>query len=142
MNWFTWAILAAFFAGCTAVLTKFGVEEINSHLATAIRTTVVLVFSWMLAAALAPIHQLGTISQRSWVFLILSGLATGLSWVCYFRAMQLGEATRVVAIDKFGVVFAVLLAVLFLKEKLSWGQGAGLVMIVAGVIAMSWKPTV
>ena len=140
MNWFLWALLAAFFAGCTAVLAKIGVADINSHLAMAIRTTVVLVFSWAMAAALAPVHQMATITPRTWLFLGLSGIATGLSWLCYFRALQLGEAARVASVDKLGVVFAVLFAVIFLRERLSWIQGAGLVLIVLGAFAMSWKP--
>lgn len=140
MNWFLWALLAAFFAGCTAVLAKIGVADINSHLATAIRTTVVLVFSWAMAAALAPVHQMAAITPRTWLFLGLSGIATGLSWLCYFRALQLGEAARVASVDKLGVVFAVLFAVIFLRERLSWIQGAGLVLIVVGAFAMSWKP--
>ncbi len=140
MNWFFWALLAAFFAGCTAVLAKIGVGEVNSHLATAIRTSVVLVFSWGLALAMVPIHQVSSISSRTWLFLALSGIATGLSWICYFRALQLGEAARVASVDKLGVVFAVLFAVMFLKERLSWIQGAGLLLIVAGALAISWKP--
>lgn len=140
VNWFFWAFLAAFFAGCTAVLAKMGVQDVNSHLATAIRTSVVLVFSWILAAALVPMNQLSAINARGWVFLGLSGIATGLSWICYFRAMQLGEVSRVAAVDKLGVVFAVLLAIVILRERLSLVQGIGMVLIVAGVIAMSWKP--
>lgn len=140
MNWIIWAVLAAFFAGCTAVLAKVGVAGVNSHLATAIRTTVVLVFSWGLAFALAPVRQIPTISSRTWLFLVLSGIATGLSWVCYFRALQMGEAARVASVDKLGVVFAVVFAVIFLKEKLTWVQGAGLAFIVIGALAMSWKP--
>lgn len=90
MNWFIWALLAAFFAGCTAVLAKIGVENVNSHLATAIRTAVVLVFSWGGALAVVPVQQILAISSRTWLFLALSGIATGLSWICYFRALQLG----------------------------------------------------
>ncbi len=140
MNWFFWALLAAFFAGSTAVLAKMGVEGINSHLATAIRTTVVLAFSWGVALVMVPVHQVSSISPKTWLFLALSGVATGLSWLCYFRALQLGEAARVVSVDKLGVVFAVLFAVVFLKERLSWIQGIGLLFIVAGAVAMSWKP--
>lgn len=140
MNWFSWALLAALFAGVTAVLAKIGVGNINSHYATAIRTTVVLVFTWVIAFSFAPVQNFAAISPKTWLFLGLSGIATGLSWVCYFKALQLGEASRVVSIDKLGVVFAVIFAVIFLRERLSWVQGVGLLMIVVGALAMSWKP--
>ena len=100
MNWIFWAVLSAFFAGVTAVLAKLGVAGIDSNLATAIRTSVVLVFSWAIVLATNPGFSMVAISRRAWLFLTLSGIATGLSWLCYFRALQLGEASRVAPVDK------------------------------------------
>src|SRR3984957_19678742 len=129
MEWLFWAILSALFAGLTAILAKVGVADVNSNLATAIRTTVVLIFAWGVALTFANPASIATLSRRTWVFLVLSGLATGLSWLCYFRALQLGEASRVAPVDKLSVAFAILFAVMFLGEKLSWFQwlGAGLI---------------
>ena len=141
MNWFQWALLSAFFAGITAVLAKIGVTAVNSHLATAIRTSVILVFTWGIALAVVPRHSISGVSKRAWLFLILSGLATGLSWLCYFRALQLGEASRVAPVDKLSVVFAIVLAGWFLKEKIGWQQGIGGGLIVAGAIILAWKPS-
>ena len=103
MSWLTWALLSALFAGLTAILAKVGVQDVDSNLALAIRTTVILVFTWALALALN-VQALHTITTRSWVFLVLSGLATGASWLCYFRALQLGDASKVAPIDKLSVV--------------------------------------
>lgn len=140
MNWIAWAVLSAIFAGATAVLAKAGVAGLNSHLATAIRTTVVLLFTWGVAALFARPWSLLEIPRRAWMFLILSGIATGLSWICYFRALQLGEASRVAPVDKLSVLFAILLAGLFLKEKLTWQHGVGGALIVAGAMVLAWKP--
>jgi transporter family protein len=140
MNWFVWALLSALFAGLTAVLAKVGVEKIDSNLATAIRTTVVLVFTWAIALAVAPTGAMAGLSRRTWLFLTLSGIATGLSWLCYFRALQLGEASRVAPVDKLSVVFAIALAVIFLRERLTWHQWLGGVLIVAGALVIAWKP--
>lgn len=140
MNWLVWALFSAFFAGITAVLAKTGMENVNSHVATAVRTVVVLIFTWILALSVAPFSAVLELSRRNWTFLILSGLATGLSWLCYFRALQLGEASRVAPVDKLSVVFAVGLAMVFLKEKLSWNQSVGIALILAGVILTAWKP--
>jgi bacterial/archaeal transporter family protein len=137
MNWFTWALFSAFFAGITAVLAKVGVEGINSHLATAIRTLVVLAFTWAIALLAAPAHSLAAISRRSWGFLALSGIATGLSWLCYFRALQLGEASQVAPVDKLSVVFAIALAALFLQERLTWQHWLGGGLILSGAIIMA-----
>jgi len=141
MNWFTWAFLSAFFAGVTAILGKIGVAEINSHLATAIRSVVIVIFTIILAATLAPPHALATVTKRTWVFLIVSGLPTGLSWLCYFRALQLGPASRVAPVDKLSVVFAIVLAALFLKEKLGWQETLGGALITLGAIVIAWKPS-
>ena len=107
MNWITWALLSAFFAGITAVLAKIGVAGVDSNLATAVRTTVVLVFTWGIALATSPVASLRQLSSRTLMFLALSGIATGLSWLCYFRALQLGQASRVAPVDKLSVVFAI-----------------------------------
>ena len=139
MNWIYWALLSAFFAGITAVLAKVGVAGIDSNLATAIRTTVVLVFCWAIVFATLPGFSLGTVSRRAWLFLTLSGLATGLSWLCYFRALQLGPASRVAPVDKLSVVFAILLAAWLLHEKLGWQHWIGGSLIVLGAVILAWR---
>lgn len=139
-NWLPWALASAIFAGLTAVLAKIGVDGINSHLATAIRTAVVLVFTWVIAAAVVPLSSLATVPRRTWFFLAASGVATGLSWLCYFRALQLGEASRVAPVDKLSVVFAIALAALFLRERLTWQHGLGGALVVAGALVLAWKP--
>src|ERR1700691_5798085 len=113
MSWIFWAILSAIFAAATALLAKVGVEGIDSNLATAIRTTVVLVFTWTLALGLDAHHGIGSISPRSWVFLVLSGLCTGLSWLCYFRALQIGPVSGVAPIDKLSVAIVIVAGWLF-----------------------------
>ena len=118
-NWIFWALLSALFAAATAVLAKVGVAHIDSNLATAIRTTVVVVFAWVIALALGKRGELREVDGRAWLFLTLSGLGTGLSWLCYFRALQLGPASRVAPLDKLSVVLVMVFAVLFLGEKLS-----------------------
>jgi bacterial/archaeal transporter family protein len=137
MNWIFWAFLSAFFAGLTAVLAKVGVAGVDSNLATAVRTTVVLVFTWGIAFVTSPTASLGSLSRRTWLFLTLSGLATGLSWLCYFRALQLGPASRVAPVDKLSVVFAIVLAVIFLHERLTWQQGIGAAFIIVGAIILA-----
>ena len=139
MSWLFWALLSALFAGITAVLAKAGVAGIDSNVATAVRTTVVLVFAWAVALALAPAGAVGSLSRRTLLFLVLSGAATALSWLCYFRALQLGEASRVAPIDKLSVVFAIILAGAFLHERLGWHHVAGGALIVAGALVIAWK---
>jgi len=139
MNWLSWALLSAFFAGVTAILAKLGVANINANLATAIRTTVVLVFTWIIALATTNSAAMQTLPRRTWIFLILSGIATGLSWLCYFRALQLGPASRVAPVDKLSVVFAIVLAVLVLQERLTWQQWVGSGLMVAGALVLAWK---
>lgn len=136
MSWITWACLSALFAGLTAVLAKAGVKNIDSNLATAIRTVVILIFAWAIVLWRG-VPQLATVAGRTWTFLILSGLATGASWLCYFRAMQLGEASRVAPLDKLSVIVAMLLAALFLHERLTWQHLLGGVLIVSGVIVIA-----
>jgi transporter family protein len=142
MSWLMWALLSAVFAAATAVLAKLGVENVDSNLATAIRTTVVVVFTWLIVAAVgegsSPGADLfGSISRRSWIYLALSGLATGLSWLCYFRALKLGPASRVAPIDKLSVALVIGLSALFLGERLTWGKGVGGLLIVAGAIVVA-----
>jgi len=137
MSWFIWALLSAFFAGLTAILAKVGVEHIDSNLATAIRTVVILIFAW--GVALATRNQsLSTIANRTWLFLILSGIATGLSWLCYFRALQLGEASQVAPVDKLSVVVAIVLAAIFLHERMTWHHWLGGVLILSGAVVLAY----
>jgi transporter family protein len=137
LNWLHWALLSALFAGLTAVLAKAGVKDIDSNLATAIRTTVVLVFAWSMVLIGNP-PSLTTIPGTAWLFLVLSGLATGASWLCYFRALQLGQASRVAPIDKLSVVVAIALAAIFLHEKLTWQHWVGGALIVSGSIVLAY----
>ena len=137
MNWIYWSLLSALFAGATAILAKVGVAGVNSNLATAIRTAVVLVFSWIVAYATASPAAIRHLTSRTWIFLVLSGLATGLSWLCYFRALQLGEASRVAPIDKLSVAFVILFSAMFLGERLTVARGAGGLLIIAGAIILA-----
>lgn len=139
MNWITWALLSALFAGLTAILAKIGVKDVNSNLATAIRTSVILLFTWSIAMTTGPIQSLWTLPKRTWIFLVLSGVATGLSWICYFRALQLGDAARVAPVDKLSVVFVMVLAAVVLREKLTWQHGVGGLLIVIGAVILAWK---
>ena len=135
-NWIVWALLSAVFAAATAILAKVGVAHVDSNLATAIRTTVVVVFAWAIALALGKHGEIRNVNGRAWLFLTLSGLGTGLSWLCYFRALQLGPASRVAPLDKLSVVLVMVFAVLFLGEKLSRGALIGGLMIAAGAVVM------
>ena len=139
MNWFTWSLLSALFAGLTAVLAKVGVTGVDSNLATAIRTTVILLFAWVMAWVTSRPAELAMLSSRTWLFLALSGVATGLSWLCYFRALQLGQASQVAPVDKLSVVFVLFFAALFLREPLTLRSGLGGLLIVAGAILLAWK---
>jgi bacterial/archaeal transporter family protein len=136
-SWLFWALLSAVFAAATALLAKVGVEGIDSNLATAIRTTVILVFTWAIALSLEKHHALAEISRRSWLFLVLSGICTGLSWLCYFRALQLGPASSVAPIDKLSVVLVILGAWLILGERLTPGKILGGSLITAGAIIIA-----
>jgi bacterial/archaeal transporter family protein len=141
MNWFYWSLLSAVFAGATAILAKVGVENVNSTVATAIRTTVVLVFAWIIALIAAPaaVRGVAELPGRTWLYLALSGVATGMSWLCYFRALQLGEASKVAPIDKLSVVFVLVFAALFLGESLTWRTGVGGALIAAGAVVLALK---
>ncbi|MEO6874427.1 MAG: EamA family transporter [Opitutaceae bacterium] len=138
-SWLFWSLLSALFAGATAILAKIGVTGVDSNLATAIRTTVILVFAWAIALVTSRPGSLAALSHRTWLFLALSGIATGLSWLCYFRALQLGEASQVAPIDKLSVIFVLIFAALFLQEPLTLRSGVGGLLIVAGAIVLAWK---
>lgn len=137
MNWLTWSLLSAFFAALTAILAKVGISGIDANLATAVRTSVIVVFTWLLAYATREPAGFQAPSNKAWLFLILSGLATGLSWLCYFHALQIGLASRVAPIDKLSVVLVILFGAVFLGERLSWARGVGGLLIVAGAITIS-----
>lgn len=141
MNWFGWALASAFFAGLTAILAKVGVQHLDSNAATAVRTTVVVVFAWAIVWFTGAAGSLAGMSRKTLVFLVLSGLATGLSWLCYFRALQMGDASKVAPIDKLSLVFVLIFAAVFLKEKLTWSTSLGVALVVTGVALISLKPS-
>ena len=134
MNWAGWALLSACFAALTAILAKIGIQGIPSNLAMAVRTTVVLVAAWALVLARGEAKGLTELPQKTVLILVLSGLATGASWMCYFKALALGPVSKVAPIDKLSFVLAAVLAVVFLREKLTWPLAAGCGLIVAGVL--------
>ena len=137
--WIVFAFGSALFAGLTSILAKCGIRETDSTVATAIRTIVVLAFSWLMVFVVGSQSQLGEISGRTLLFLILSGLATGASWLCYFKALQLGDINKVVPIDKSSTVLTILLAFLLLREEISLTKGIGVVLIAAGTFLMIEK---
>ncbi len=139
MNWLTWSLLSAGFAGLTAILAKIGVAGVDSNLATAVRTTVVLVFAWAVVPLTSSPAAVFTLSRRTLLFLALSGLATGLSWLCYFRALQLGDASKVAPIDKLSVVFVLAFAALFLGESLTLKTLLGGTLIASGAVVLALK---
>ena len=134
--WLLYAILSAVFAAATSLLAKAGIEGVNSHLATAIRTVVALIVAWGMVFLTDAQAGIGDISRRSWLFLILSGLATGLSWLCYYKALQIGEVTKVVPIDKLSVVITLLLAFVLFHESFTWKSAMGIILITAGTLVM------
>jgi transporter family protein len=138
-NWFIWALLSAVFAALTAILAKIGVADVNPNLATAIRTTVVLVITWALAFATSGKADWSGLTSRAWIFLAASGGMTGLSWLCYFRALKLGDVAKVAPVDKLSVAFAIILAVIFLGEKVKAQEAIGAALIVLGVVVMVVK---
>jgi len=140
MHWAGWALLSAAFAGITAVLVKAGTRTVEPNLATALRTTVILLLVWGIALATGK-PDWKQLTGRSTLYLVLSGFATGLSWLCYFRAMHLGQASAVASVDKLSVVFAIALAGLFLGEEIGWQHWLGGSLIVAGAIIIATKPT-
>lgn len=134
--WFVFALGSAVFASLTSILAKVGIDGVNSNLATAIRTVVVLVMAWGMVFITDSQGGIGEISKKSWIFLILSGLATGASWLCYYRALQIGEASRVVPVDKLSVVITLVLAFVFLHEKFTPKSLIGCILITAGTLLM------
>lgn len=134
--WLVFAVLSAVFAALTSILAKVGIEGVNSNLATAIRTVVVVFMSWGMVFLTHAQTGLASISKRSWIFLILSGLATGASWLCYYRALQTGEASKVVPIDKMSVEITLVLAFLFLHEEFSVKSLVGCILIAVGTLIM------
>lgn len=134
--WFLFAILSAVFAALTSILAKIGIEGVNSNLATAIRTVVVVVMAWGMVFLTNTQNGITQISKKSWIFLILSGLATGASWLCYYRALQIGEASKVVPIDKLSVVLTLVFAFLFLHEQFTVKSLAGCVLIGVGTLIL------
>ena len=134
--WFILALLSAVFAALTSILAKIGIEGVNSNLATAIRTVVVVVMAWGMVFLTNTQGGIGDIGRKSWLFLILSGLATGASWLCYYKALQIGEASKVVPIDKLSVVFTLILAFVFLHEKFTAKSLIGTLLLAAGTLVM------
>lgn len=137
MNWFAFAALSAIAAAATAVLAKIGVKDVNSNLATAIRTVVILVFAWGIVFATGEQKGLSKLSGHTLIFLLLSGVATGLSWIFYFRALQLGKASQVAPVDKFSLVLTVIFAAAFLGEAMNWGVAVGVGLITLGTIIVA-----
>lgn len=136
MMWAVFAFLSAVFAALTSILAKVGIEGVNSNLATAVRTVVVLAMAWGMVFITNTQDGIMGISKKSWIFLILSGLATGASWLCYYKALQIGEASKVVPIDKLSVVITLILAVIFLHENMNTKSILGSLLITAGTLCM------
>lgn len=134
--WLLFAILSAVFAALTSILAKIGIDGVNSNLATAIRTMVVVVMAWVMVFITNSQSGLGEINRKSWIFLILSGLATGISWLCYYKALQIGDASKVVPVDKLSVVITLVLAFVFLHEQFTVKSVIGCVLIGAGTLLM------
>ncbi|MDE5562304.1 MAG: EamA family transporter [Clostridiales bacterium] len=135
--WIVAACLSAAFAGLTAILSKCGVKNVNSNVATAVRTSVVLVFAWVIVFATGAYSTLAAVSATSWIFLILSGLATGASWLCYYYAIQKGQVSVVVPIDKLSILITVFFSLIVFKEKLTWKAWLGLAILTAGTVCMA-----
>lgn len=136
MNWFIYSLMSAVFAAATSILAKIGIEGVNSNLATAIRTAVVLVMAWAMVFLTNTQSGISEIGKKSWIFLILSGLATGASWLCYYKALQIGDASKVVPIDKLSVVITLVLAFVFLHEEFTVKSLIGCILIAIGTLIM------
>jgi len=141
MNWTTWAFLSAVFAALTAILAKVGVASVDSTVAMAVRTTAVFVLAWLFALPRLAETPLSRLNSRAWLFLVLSGVATGASWFCYFRALKMGRASQVAPVDKLSVVLVLIFAAIFLGERLTMREWIGAGMIAAGVVLMVVKPS-
>lgn len=138
-SWQLWAVLSAVFAALTAIFAKVGIENINSDFATFIRTVVILVTLAFILLATGQFQSLGSISTRTYVFLVLSGLATGASWICYFRALKIGQAAQVAPVDKMSVVLVAIFGVIFLGEKLTLPNWIGVALIAAGAVLVAYR---
>jgi len=136
--WIVFALLSAVFAALTSIFAKIGIDGVNSNLATAVRTVVVVVMSWLMVFITNNQSGVAQISKKSWVFLILSGMATGASWLCYYRALQLGKVTEVAAVDKLSMVFTLILAFIFLHDTFTVKSLIGCALIATGTILMVW----
>ena len=134
--WVLFALLSAFFAALTAILAKIGIQNMNSNLATAIRTIVVLIMSWGIVFFTGKQNEIANIGNKNWLFLILSGIATGLSWLCYYRALQIGEASKVIPIDKFSLVIGMIMAFIILKEAVTIKTIIGGILITVGTFVL------
>ena len=134
--WWIYALLSAFFASLTAIFAKIGVKDVNSDLATAIRTVVILVVAWGIALARGEVKGMNELSKNTWIFLGLSGLATGLSWIFYYKALQMGKVSQVAPVDKLSVALTIVLSVIFLKEAVSLKAALGAAMIIGGTIVL------
>ena len=134
--WWIYALLSALFAALTAIFAKIGVKGVDTDLATAIRTVVILLLAWAIVIFKGSANSVGGLTKQNWIFLILSGCATGLSWICYFKALQLGKVSQVAPIDKLSVALAIILAVVFLKESLSVKQAIGALLIIGGSVVL------
>lgn len=135
--WFVFALLSAIFAAATSILAKVGIDGVNSNLATAIRTVVVVIMAWVMVFITDNQGGIIQISKKSWIFLILSGLATGASWLCYYKALQIGETSKVVPVDKLSVVITLILAFVFLHEKFTYKSLIGSIFITIGTLIMA-----
>lgn len=134
MTWVIYAVLSAFFASLVAIFGKIGIKGINSNLAVAVRTAIILIFAWGIVFAEGVVFQIKGWSKHTWIFIILSALATGLSWLFYYKALQLGQASRVAPIDKLSVALTIILAIIFLGENPTWGNILGGLLVVCGVL--------
>ena len=139
LSWTFWALLSAAFAALTAIFAKIGIENVNSDFATFIRTIIILILAALIVVVTGNWQQPSTVSPKTWTFLILSGLATGASWICYFRALKLGDAARVAPIDKLSVVFVAVFAVLFLGERLALPNWLGVILIACGAVLVAYR---
>jgi transporter family protein len=134
--WWIYALLSAFFAALTAIFAKIGIKGVDTDVATAIRTVVILLLAWAIVIFKGSAGSVGGLTRQNWTFLVLSGCATGLSWICYFKALQLGKVSQVAPIDKLSVALAIILAVVFLKESLSIKQALGALLIISGSVVL------
>ena len=137
--WWIYALLSALFASLVAIFAKVGMKGVDSDLATAIRTVIILLIVWGIVLAKGAANQASSLTKQNWLFLVLSGCATGLSWLFYFRALQLGEVSKVAPIDKLSVALAIVISVIFLHEKLTWQEVAGAVLIIGGTLLLIFK---